>query len=197
MNQKLLDYLQKVITETGQAPTMKEIMNHLNLSSVASLYRDLDFLENKGYIRRGSRWRGITLVEVVEETSLTVRIPLLGFVSAGHPVEAVIIPEFLTVPAEMVSGNYKYFALGVRGESMIDANIIDGDKIILRSTNTAENGQIVTALIDGHSATVKTFRQNGKIVELIPANKDFEIIRVEAERVTIQGVLTGLIRRYQ
>jgi repressor LexA len=125
-----------------------------------------------------------------------IAIPLLGIVAAGHPIEAVLVPEQMSVPASMIRPGADYFALEVRGDSMIDENILDGDKIALRQANTANNGEIVAALVDGENATVKTFKQKGKKVELIPANRDFETLEIDAERVTIQGVLVGLVRKY-
>ena len=97
----------------------------------------------------------------------------------------------------MIRPGADYFALEVRGDSMIDENILDGDKIALRQANTANNGDIVAALVDGENATVKTFKRAGKKVQLIPANSDFETLEIDAERVTIQGVLVGLVRNYE
>ncbi len=126
-----------------------------------------------------------------------IAIPLLGIVAAGHPIEAVLVPEQMSVPASMIRRGADYFALEVRGDSMIDENILNGDKIALRQANTANNGDIVAALVDGENATVKTFKRVGKKVQLIPANRDFETLEIDAERVTIQGVLVGLVRNYE
>lgn len=158
----------------------------------------------------GNRSRTLTPTDTLDKQTLNfepgtlnsasaedwVAIPLLGIVAAGHPIEAVLVPEQMSVPVSMIRAGHDYFALEVRGDSMIDENILDGDKIALRHANTANNGDIVAALVDGENATVKTFRQKGKKVQLIPANRDFETIEVDAERVTIQGVLVGLVRRY-
>jgi repressor LexA len=126
-----------------------------------------------------------------------IAIPLLGIVAAGHPIEAVLVPEQMSVPASMIRPGADYFALEVRGDSMIDENILSGDKIALRQASTANNGDIVAALVDGESATVKTFKQKGRKVQLIPANREFETLELDAERVTIQGVLVGLVRKYE
>lgn len=191
---KLFRFIKETIEARGESPTVEEMKNALGTNSNSSLQRNLELLEIEGLIRRGKGWRAITLES--QDDSNETRIPLLGWVAAGNPIEAILVPEYISVPKEMISPRNKYFALRVRGESMIDENIIDRDVIILRSVSRPDNGQIVVALIDGHDATVKTFRQNGKIVELIPANNKYETIRVESVRVTVQGVLVGLIRQY-
>ena len=192
----------------------------IGTKSNAILYKTLENLEEAGYIRRDKgRWRGVHLVQSsrfnvqsgneneqtlnFERRTLNPRpaedwvsIPLLGIVAAGHPIEAVLVPEQMSVPVSMIKPGGDYFALEVRGDSMIDENILDGDKIALRHANTANDGEIVAALVDGENATVKTFKRKGKKVQLIPANRDFETLEVEAERVTIQGVLVGLVRKY-
>ena len=177
--------------------------------------------------RDKGRWRGVALIERVQgldnrawtspstdtldkqtlnlepgtlnrsTTEEWIAIPLLGIVAAGHPIEAVLVPEQMSVPASMIRPGADYFALEVRGDSMIDENILSGDKIALRQANTANNGDIVAALVDGESATVKSFKQKGGKVQQIPANREFETLELDAERVTIQGVLVGLVRKYE
>ncbi|NNE67588.1 MAG: transcriptional repressor LexA [Pyrinomonadaceae bacterium] len=214
--EKLLEYLRN----NNDSPTQGEMKKAIGTKSNAILYQTLDRLEEAGLIRRTKgRWRGVRLVpgskfQVSSSGEQTwnlehetwnpaqsqdewLRIPLLGIVAAGHPIEAVLVPEQMSVPASMVRPGADYFALEVRGDSMIDENILDGDKIALRHASTANNGEIVAALVDGENATVKTFKQKGKKVQLIPANSDFETLEVDAERVTIQGVLVGLVRNYE
>ncbi|MDH3492951.1 MAG: transcriptional repressor LexA [Acidobacteriota bacterium] len=213
--EKLLEYLK---TRDG-SPTQGEMKKAIGTKSNAILYQTLDRLEEAGYIRRDKgKWRGVQLVsgskfqvsssgkqtwnlehEIWNSTQSQdewLNIPLLGIVAAGHPIEAVLVPEQMSVPASMIRPGADYFALEVRGDSMIDENILDGDKIALRQANTANNGDIVAALVDGENATVKTFKRAGKKVQLIPANREFETLELDADRVTIQGVLVGLVRKY-
>jgi len=211
--EKLLEFLKT----RDDSPTQGEMKEAIGTKSNAVLYQTLDRLEEAGYIRRDKgRWRGVQLVqgskfkvqglgEKTQNSKLKTQnssgeewltIPLLGIVAAGHPIEAVLVPEQMSVPTSMIRPGADYFALEVRGDSMIDENILSGDKIALRQANTANNGDIVAALVDGENATVKTFKQKGKKVQLIPANSDFETLEIDAERVTIQGVLVGLVRKY-
>jgi len=195
VEEKLLEFLKR-----NESPTQGEMKRAIGTRSNAVLYKALDSLEEKGFIKRSKgRWRGVSLVSYDDDDSPEdwTSIPLLGIVAAGHPIEAVLVPEKMSVPATMLKPGYDYFALEVRGDSMIDEKILDGDRIALRQANTANNGDVVVALIDGENATVKTFRRSGRKVKLIPANRDFETIEVDAERVTIQGVLVGLVRHYE
>ncbi len=216
--EKLLEYLKT----RDESPTQGEMKKAIGTKSNAILYQTLDRLESEGLIRRTKgRWRNVELVPEVSSSGFLVsslsertrnqkpetrnpssddewlNIPLLGIVAAGHPIEAVLVPEQMSVPVSMIRPGADYFALEVRGDSMIDENILDGDKIALRQANTANNGEIVAALVDGENATVKTFKRAGKKVQLIPANREFETLELDPERVTIQGVLVGLVRRYE
>jgi len=193
--EKLLEFLKR-----NDSPTQSEMKRAIGTKSNAVLYKVLDSLEEQGFIKRSKgRWRGVSLVSYDDEVGggAWTSVPLLGIVAAGHPIEAVLVPEKMSVPATMLKPGHDYFALEVRGDSMIDEKILDGDRIALRQTNTANNGDVVVALIDGMEATVKTFRKSGRKVQLIPANRDFETIEVDADRVTIQGVLVGLVRHYE
>ncbi len=193
--EKLLEFLKK-----SDSPTQGEMKKAIGTKSNAVLYKVLDSLEEQGFIKRSKgRWRGVSLVSYDDEGGADgwTAIPLLGIVAAGHPIEAVLVPEKMSVPATMLKPGHDYFALEVRGDSMIDEKILDGDRIALRQANTASNGDVVVALIDGENATVKTFRKTGRKIQLIPANRDFETIEVDADRVTIQGVLVGLVRHYE
>ena len=196
VEEKLLEFLKR-----NESPTQGEMKRAIGTKSNAVLYKALDSLEEKGFIKRSKgRWRGVSLVSYDDDDAPAgwTSIPLLGIVAAGHPIEAVLTPEKMSVPATMRFIDHgKGGALEVRGDSMIDEKILDGDRIALRQANTANNGDVVVALIDGENATVKTFRRSGRKVKLIPANRDFETIEVDAERVTIQGVLVGLVRHYE
>jgi len=195
VEEQLLEFLKR-----NDSPRQSEMKRAIGTKSNAVLYKALDSLEDKGFIKRSKgRWGGVSLVSYEDDDAAEgwTTIPLLGIVAAGHPIEAVLTPEKMSVPSTMLRPGHEYFALEVRGDSMIDEKILDGDRIALRHSSTANNGEVVVALIDGENATVKTFRQTGRKVKLIPANRDFETIEVDAERVTIQGVLVGLVRHYE
>jgi SOS regulatory protein LexA len=193
---EIYDYLCCYVDARGQAPTLAEIGAHFKLSSPASVHHLLSGLERGGLIRRiPNARRGI---EVVREESpeQDLQIPLLGLVTAGRPIEAVLSNETIAVPRDML-GRGRTFALRVRGDSMIDDQICNGDYIVVESRQTAENGETVIALIDGSEATVKRFYRDRNQVRLEPANPNYEPIIVKpADRLSIQGVVRGVIRKY-
>jgi repressor LexA len=199
---RLLEFLRSSIDLKGEPPTISAMKKALGITSTAGMYRLLDSLEERGHIvRERKSWKGIKVARSDRSDDVAseplARLPLLGIVAAGNPIEAVLVPETIDVPMTMIKPGVRHFALEVRGESMIGENIIDGDKIILRHSTTAQNGDLVVALVDGCDATVKTFRKDGDVVNLEPANSRFETISVAASRVTIQGIVVGLIRKYR
>lgn len=179
-----------------QPPTIAEIGKQFKMSSSASVHSILSALEREGLIKRiPNVSRGI---EVVKQniTNDDYEIPLLGTVAAGQPIEAILTHDTVSVPRDMTDRE-RVFALRVRGDSMIEEHIQDGDIIIVASRRTAENGQIVVALIDGNYATVKKFYREPEFIRLEPANPQFKPIFIKtAERIQIQGVVLGLIRKY-
>jgi repressor LexA len=193
---RVLDYIKGYFQHRGEAPTIAEIGKEFGMSSSASVHHVVSTLEREGFIRRiPNVSRGIQLVEK-ETTEAKYEIPLLGIVAAGAPVEAVLNYETVSIPRDMMRDG-RMFALRVRGDSMIDEQIRDNDFIVLQSRQTAENGQTVVALIDGSDATVKRFFGNRHQVRLEPANPNYEPIIVRPpQRVQIQGVVIGVIRKY-
>lgn len=179
-----------------QPPTIAEIGKQFKMSSSASVHSILSALEREGLIKRiPNVSRGIEIVEQ-DAAPDSSEIPLLGAVAAGQPIEAILSHDTVAVPRDMV-GQGRTFALRVRGDSMIEENIQDGDTIIVSSQRTAENGQMVVALIDGNYATVKKFYREPEFIRLEPANPNFKPIFIKTpERIEIQGVVRGLIRRY-
>jgi repressor LexA len=179
-------------------PTIAVIGRQFNMSSSASVHSILSALEREGLIKRiPNVSRGIELVKQ-ESTSDDddSEIPLLGLVAAGQPIEAILSHETVAAPRDMISRG-RMFALRVRGDSMIDENIQDNDIILVASQRTAENGQVVVALIDGNYATVKKFYREPEFIRLEPANPQFKPIFIKTpERIQIQGVVRGLIRKY-
>ncbi len=183
----------------NQPPTIAEIGKQFQMSSPASVHSILSALERAGLIKRiPNVSRGIEVVKVdPQESGDEFEIPLLGRVAAGQPIEAILAHETVSAPKGL-AGRGRMFALRVRGDSMIDENIQDNDIIIVSSQETAENGQMVVALIDGNYATVKKFYREPDFIRLEPANPQFKPIFIKTpERIQIQGVVRGLIRNYQ
>ena len=193
---RVLDYIRHYFEVNQEAPTIAEIGKEFGMTSSASAHHIVSILEREGLIRRiPNVSRGI---EIVEETTNVEKyeIPLLGVVAAGAPIEAVLNYETVCIPRDMMREG-RMFALRVRGDSMIDENIQDNDIILVSSQQTAENGQVVVALIDGNYATVKKFYREAEFIRLEPANPQFKPIFIKTpERIQIQGVVRGLIRNY-
>ncbi len=194
---QVYEFISRFIEAHKQPPTIAEIGTQFKMTSSASVHSILSALEREGLIKRiPNVSRGIELI-VREVSSETNEIPLLGAVAAGQPIEAILTHDTVPVPRDMI-GRGRTFALRVRGDSMIEENIQDGDIIIVASQGTAENGQMVVALIDGNYATVKKFYREPEFIRLEPANPLFKPIFIKTpERIQIQGVVRGLIRRYE
>ena len=179
-----------------QPPTIAEIGKQFQMTSSASVHSILSALEREGLIKRiPNVSRGIEILKQ-ETAEDDYEIPLLGLVAAGQPIEAILTHETVSAPKNMM-GRGRMFALRVRGDSMIDENIQDNDIIIVSSQQTAENGQMVVALIDGNYATVKKFYREADFIRLEPANPQFKPIFIKTPgRFQLQGVVRGLIRSY-
>jgi repressor LexA len=193
---QVYDFISRYLETQNQPPTIAEIGRQFHMTSSASVHGILSALEREGLIRRiPNVSRGIELIKQ-ERAGDDFEIPLLGLVAAGQPIEAILSHETVQAPKSMV-GRGRMFALRVRGDSMIDENIQDNDIIIVSSQETAENGQMVVALIDGNYATVKKFYREPDFIRLEPANPQFKPIFIKTpERIQIQGVIRGLIRSY-
>ena len=192
---EILDYLTEFIEQHGYSPSLEEIGRRFGLSSLATVHKHLTNLQEKGFIKRA--WNRSRSVELVPAGAAgrVMEIPLQGYVAAGDPIEAVVSPETVAVP-ESLTGNRTTYALRVRGQSMIDEQIRDGDIVIVEDRRTAENGEMVIALLDASEVTLKTLhRENGRI-RLQPANPALQPLVVDADRVQVQGVVIGLMRRY-
>jgi len=193
---RVLDYIKHYFDLHQEAPTIAEIGKQFGMTSSASAHNVVAILEREGFIRRiPNVSRGIQLTND-NEAQTKNEIPLLGVVAAGNPIEAILNYETVCVPRDMMREG-RMFALRVRGDSMIDEQIRDHDLIVLQSKQTAENGQTVVALIDGSDATVKKFYGNKQQVRLEPANPNYKPIVVRPpQRVQIQGIVVGVIRKY-
>jgi repressor LexA len=193
---RVYDFIRRYLESNQEPPTIAEIGRHFQMSSSASVHSILTALEREGLIKRiPNVSRGIQIIEQ-SNTNGENEVPLLGTVAAGQPIEAILSHDTVSVPKSMQTRD-RTFALRVRGDSMIDENIQDGDIIIVGSQKTAENGQVVVALIDGNYATVKKFYREPDFIRLEPANPQFKPIFIKTpERIQIQGVVKGLIRKY-
>jgi repressor LexA len=193
---QVYEFISSYLKTQNQPPTIAEIGKQFQMTSSASVHSILSALEREGLIKRiPNVSRGIEIVKQ-ETAEDDYEIPLLGLVAAGQPIEAILTHETVTAPKNMI-GRGRMFALRVRGDSMIDENIQDNDIIIVSSQQTAENGQMVVALIDGNYATVKKFYRESDFIRLEPANPQFKPIFIKTPgRLQLQGVVRGLIRNY-
>ncbi|MCG6955124.1 MAG: transcriptional repressor LexA [Gemmatimonadetes bacterium] len=194
---EILDYIDGFIEDRGYAPSFEEIAESFGYASLATVHEHLSNLERKGYIRKAyNESRSIELVRP-DNGAPTVALPLMGTVAAGLPIEAIPDTESLAVPPDMVRRQRENYVLRVEGNSMIEEQIRDGDYIVVQAQPTAEDGEMVVALVGGDSATVKKlYREAGNRIRLQPANPTMEPIIVEADDVRIQGVVVGVIRKY-
>lgn len=192
---EILDYLNDFIQQHGYAPSLEEIGRRFGLSSLATVHKHLTNLQEKGFIRRAwNRSRSVELVPVHVGTR-SLELPLLGYVAAGAPIEAIAGSETIAVPEDLV-GKRDTYVLRVRGNSMIDEQIRDGDFVIVEDRKTAQNGEMVIALLRGAEVTLKKlYRENG-VVRLQPANPGMQPLVLDAEQVQIQGVVVGVMRKY-
>ncbi|MBM61609.1 MAG: repressor LexA [Acidobacteria bacterium] len=192
---EVLDFLNEFIEGHGYAPSLNEIGRRFGLSSLATVHKHLTNLQDKGFIRRA--WNRSRSLEVVTSPigGSGHEIPLLGYVAAGSPIEAVITDETVSVPDFLV-GQRDTYALRVRGSSMIDEQIRDGDIVVVEDRKTVKDGEMVIALLDGTEVTLKKLFREKNHVRLQPANDAIQPIIVNADTVQVQGVVVGVIRQY-
>jgi repressor LexA len=195
---EILDHIGTFIEERGYAPSFEEIARHFGYGSLATVHEHLSNLERKGYIRKAyNESRSIEISHPGKTDSHAAVLPLMGTVAAGLPIEAITDDETLAVPIDMVRRGRESFVLRVRGNSMIDEQIRDGDYIVVSAQERADEGQMVVALVGGDSATVKRlYREAGGRVRLQPSNSKMDPIIEDARNVRVQGVVVGVIRKY-
>ena len=208
---ELLNFIHQRLSATGVSPSFDEMREALDLKSKSGVHRLISALEERQFIRRlPNRARALEVVKMPEVSAPaptqtrpvvpaaandTIEIPLHGRIAAGTPIEALQGTEGFAVPAALL-GPGEHYALEVSGDSMVEEGILDGDYALIRKADTARDGEIVVALIDNEEATLKTYRREGQMIRLDPANRAYEPQRYDESRVTIQGRLSGLIRRY-
>lgn len=193
---QILDFLQQYIDANGYAPTLKQIAQALGVSSLATVHEHLQALEKKGLIRKkNGAIRGIALTEHIPQTSQGLEVPILGFIAAGSPIEPYTDPSaHISISPSMVTSSKRVYVLQVRGESMIEDGIWDGDYVVIEQQEQADNGDIVVALLDNGLATLKRYYKEQARIRLEPANRTMSPIY--ARNVKVQGKVVGLIRRY-
>ncbi|HMQ91769.1 MAG TPA: transcriptional repressor LexA [Amaricoccus sp.] len=220
----LLHFIHKRLQKDGVPPSFDEMKDALDLRSKSGIHRLIMALEERGFIRRlAHRARAIEIVrlpEDMEETpgfqpavidggrperpaaalsveAISVELPVMGRIAAGTPIEAIqTVSHNVAVPGAMLSSSGRHYALEVKGDSMIEAGINSGDVVVIKEQSTAENGDIVVALIEGEEATLKTFRRRGQTIALEAANPAFQTRLYQDHQVKVQGKLVGLIRTY-
>ncbi|HLB95331.1 MAG TPA: transcriptional repressor LexA [Patescibacteria group bacterium] len=189
---EILNFIEKYLQSHDYAPSYREIAEFFHLTSVATVADHLENLKAKGYLTKDfNEARSLQLTPRFDER--TFEIPLMGRIAAGSPIEAIRTNETIDIPRDMVGKNV--FALKVRGDSMIDDGILDGDYIIIEQTANPNNGEIVVALLEGENATLKRFYKEKDHIRLQPANARYGAIRVK--KVIIQGRVIGVIRKFR
>ena len=191
---EVYDFISNFINDSGYAPSYREIGQYFNLSSVATVAEHINSLREKGYLDVGDSGeaRSIELTSKIEPFDGGVQIPLLGFIAAGRPIEAIKTNETIDIPRDMMARDV--FALKVKGDSMIDDGIFSGDYVIIQQTKNPKNGEIVVALLNNENATLKRYYKEKSFIRLQPANSKYSPIR--AKKVIVQGRVKGLIRKY-
>ena len=217
----LLLFINKKIRSTGVSPSYEEMKDSLNLKSKSGIHRLISALEERGFVKRlAHKARALEVLKLPETASANDiynsfspsvikggldsnnkknninEIPVLGKIAAGTPIEAIQNEVSKVILPEELSNNGEHFGLKISGDSMTDAGINDGDTVIVKKTNTAENGQIVVALIDDHEAMLKRIRRKGKTVALESANRNYETKIFGPDRVKVQGILVSLYRNF-
>lgn len=192
----IYDFIVSFIEENGYAPSIVEIGEHFGLSSPATIHKHLTNLEAKGLIKRLKNMsRAIELIPREADSGSSVDVPLLGYIAAGAPLMTYPFEESISIPNDMLGRNRTY-VLKVKGDSMIEEGINDGDFVIVDERQHANDGETVVALINKESATLKKFYREDSLIRLQPANSSMEPIMVPADQLAIQGVVIGLLRKF-
>lgn len=217
---ELICFIADRLNESGVSPSFEEMKEALDLKSKSGVHRLISALEERGFLRRlPNRARALEVLKLPERPEAkraaprgapairpaepkppvaandVIEVPLHGRIAAGVPIEALEGAQMLPVPAALL-GSGDHYALEVSGDSMVEAGILDGDYALIRKAETARDGEIVVALIDGSDATLKYFRREGAMIRLDPANRSYDPQRYRPEQVRVQGKLAGLLRRY-
>jgi repressor LexA len=192
---EVLDFISGFVQRNGYSPSFEEIARGLDLKSLATVHKHITNLQNKGLLQRAhNRSRSIDVTPARSKTRTSERLPLMGRIAAGFPVEASENAE--TISLTDIIGNRDVFVLQVRGDSMRDEHILDGDYVLVERTRTAREGEIVVALVNGTETTLKRYYIEGSMIRLQPSNLEMDPIYVPAAQVAIQGRALGVLRKY-
>ena len=192
---QILNFIEESIRKNGYAPSLDEISRHFELHSISTIHKHLVNLEDKGLIKRHwNRARAIELVPAQDKPEAR-DVPLAGLIAAGEPIEAVRGNELVAVPEDMI-GRREVYVLKVRGESMVDEQVRDGDYVIVENRTDPKNGEMVVALLNGENATLKKFYREKSQIRLQPAHPTMKPIFVQDDEIAIQGVVVGVMRKY-
>jgi len=193
---EVLSFVVNYTKEYGYAPSVREIAEGVGVTSPATVHEHLEALRISGHLKRGEGMRAWAPTRLAMALARAIELPLAGFITAGAPIEAIQERETIAVPANFVVDGMNSYVLRVKGESMIEEGILDGDYVVIERNPSPRNGDVVVALLDNAFATLKKFyRDNGK-VRLQPANPAMQPILIDADRVQIQGVVVGVMRKY-
>jgi len=195
---QILEFIRDFIIDNGYSPSLREIAKHFRLSSVATVHQHIKALEEKGYLKSGSEARSIELAPVDDgdfNIGEIINLPLMGLIAAGEPIEAVQNPEPIAIPAKFVVHKENSYVLQVKGDSMIEDGILDGDYVVIERNPSPNNGDTVVALLDNAYATLKKFYREAGRIRLQPANKNLKPIYTKDP--LIQGVVRAVIRNYR
>jgi repressor LexA len=192
---QILNHIEESIRMNGYAPSLTEISEQFKLRSISTVHKHLVHLEEKGLIKR--HWNRARAIEVVpgDKKPMARDVPLAGLIAAGEPIEAVRWNELVAVPEDMI-GRRDVYVLKVRGESMIEDQIRDGDFVIVERRTDPKNGELIVALLNGESATLKKFYREKSQIRLQPSHPTMKPIFVQEDDLTVQGVVVGLLRKY-
>ncbi|MFN2398337.1 MAG: transcriptional repressor LexA [Gemmatimonadaceae bacterium] len=194
---QILDFLAEYSDQNGYAPSFEEIAKNFNYNSLATVHEHLSNLERKGYIKRS--YNESRAIDILPSDAFprAVDLPLLGTIAAGSPIEVVTSQEAVSVPEDLCRRGGSHYVLRVRGNSMIDEQIRDGDYVIVSERPSADDGEMVIALVNGTSATLKKlYRERDGRIRLQPANENMPPIYVHEDDIKIQGIVVGVLRRY-
>ena len=205
---ELFDFLSKYISSNNISPSFEEMKNAVNLKSKSGIHRLITSLEQRGFIKRlKHKARAMEITKTFEKihqinnfnqnNNEILSIPLIGSIAAGNPMESIEnSDEQVSVPISLISSNFKYFGLKVKGLSMIDKGIFDGDIAVIKKTNNVENGKIAAVLTENNEVTLKIIKFNKNKIFLVPANKNYDVKEYEIGQIQVQGTLSGIIRKY-
>lgn len=194
---EILNYLSAYSEQNGYAPSFEEIAGHFTYNSLATVHEHLTNLERKGYIKRSYNESRAIEILPSDVASRAREIPLMGSVAAGMPIEATEHHETVSVPDSLMHRTGEHYVLRVRGNSMVDEQIRDGDFVIVNERRSADNGEMVIAMLNGNGATVKKFyRERDGRIRLQPANETMAPMYVHENDIAIQGIVVGVLRRY-